>query len=117
MSTQRGGKDACPLMPWKWASWIKQLGYPVEILSYPTPEDTIMIRRQPGNPTTLIEVPLSEIAAFEPSSHQDFYRPKRHYSDQPDVYRYEDETAEELAMFKIRDPVVQMATFKNSDKI
>lgn len=95
---QRTGIDACPLMPWKWATWVKQLGYPVEILSYPTP-DTIMIRRQPGNPTTLVEVPISEIAAFEPSSHEHSYRPKRFYSDQPDVYRYEDETEAEREKF------------------
>ena len=60
----RPGIDQDPVKPWNYAT--TPLGAIVEILSYPC-EDKIMIRTTPGDPTTLTEVPLNQIAAFSPS--------------------------------------------------
>lgn len=67
----RAGIDHDPVKPWNWAT-IAGRTDPVEIVSYPTPEGTVMVRMVVGDPTSLREVPLSAIAAFAPDRHEDF---------------------------------------------
>lgn len=69
---KRKGIDHDFVKPWNWATLAGRTE-PVEILSYPTPEETIMIRMVVGDPTTLREVPLKAIAAFSPDRHENYY--------------------------------------------
>ena len=96
---QRIGIDHDPVVPWNWAS-LPFREAPVEICSWPIPhplkavadEDaTIMVRMTVGDPTSIKEVPLKLIAAFEPYRHEWFYRPKKYYSDNPTAFIFTDE--------------------------
>lgn len=82
------------IKPWQWATLLCQ-GAPVEIVSYPFPRDdgkkSVMVRMTVGDPTTLREVDARSVAAFEPDRHEDFYRPKEYYSDDPSVFCFTDE--------------------------
>lgn len=69
---KRKGIDHDYVKPWNWATMACR-DKPVEILSFPTPENTIMVRMTIGDPTTLREVPLNRIAAFSPDRHEDHY--------------------------------------------
>ncbi len=68
---QRAGKDHDPVKPYNWAT-VSGRSLPVEIISMPTPEDTVMIR-EINDPTTMREVPLSQVAAFAPDRHELYY--------------------------------------------
>lgn len=78
---QRVGWDHDPIKPWQWATMVGRVK-PVEILSFPIPADgdtqadpetaTIMVRLTVGDPCTLAEVPLSRVAVFHPSQHEDY---------------------------------------------
>lgn len=72
---------------------------PVEIVSWPIPHSleaeagndaTIMVRMTVGDPTSIKEVPLRHIAAFDPTRHEWWYRPKHYYSDNPSAFIFTD---------------------------
>jgi hypothetical protein len=74
----RPGIDHDPVAPWVWGSY--KMREPIEVMSFACParpdgiiddEATLMIRTTPGDPTTLIEVPLKDVACFDRSRHQD----------------------------------------------
>ena len=69
---KRPGIDHDPVKPWNWATMAGRPD-PVEILSYPDPDGTIMVRTTVGDPTTLVEVPVKDIAAFSPDRHEQSY--------------------------------------------
>jgi len=78
------------IKPWQWATVVGKTD-PVEIVSYPDPDGFVMVRMLPGDPTTLERIPVKFIAAFEPDRHEWFYRPKRYYSDDPNVFSFIDQ--------------------------
>lgn len=90
---QRAGIDHDEIRPWQWAT-MPLKGSPVEIVSYPIPNDdepdTIMVRLTVGDPTSIKEVPLKMVACFAPDRHEDFYRPKQYYSDNPTAFVFTD---------------------------
>lgn len=97
---QRKAYDHDPVEPWAWASIVGR-GDPVEITSYPIPHEedglvidhyraTVMVRMEVGNPSTLREVPLRAIAAFHPSRHEWWQRPKWYYSDNATAFVFTD---------------------------
>jgi hypothetical protein len=49
-----------------------EVAYFGQLISYPTPEETIMVRRVPDDPSTMVEMPLS---AIELVSFPRLYRP------------------------------------------
>jgi hypothetical protein len=62
----------------------------VEVLSYPTPDDTIMVRMVPGDPTTLREVKVDDL---EPRARQRYCRIARvrcRFDFPEDMLRYDD---------------------------
>ena len=66
---QRKGIDHDPVCPWQWGTIVGR-SEPVEILSYPIPndehEDTIMVRLTVGDCRTLTEIPFKDVAVFSP---------------------------------------------------
>ena len=69
---KREGIDHDEVKPWNCETIVGRTK-PVEIVSYPTLEGTIMVRMIVGDPTTMREVPLKSIAAFSPDRHEDYY--------------------------------------------
>ncbi len=87
---QRPGIDHDPVKPWNWAT-LPLRGDPVEIISYPDEiNDTIVVRMQVGDPTSIRTVPLRLIAAFSPDRHEWNYRPRIYYSDNPTAFHFTD---------------------------
>jgi len=82
------------IKPWQWAS-LPCKAKPVEIVSYPFPREDgtegVMVRMKVGDPTSIREVPARLVAAFEPDRHEDFYREKVYYSDNPTAFIFKDE--------------------------
>ena len=77
----RKGIDHDPVKPWNWATLVMRTD-PVEIVSYPDPEDdTVLVRMTVGDPTSAQWVPLKALAAFAPNRHEWNDRPKRYYGD------------------------------------
>lgn len=92
---QRPGIDQDPVKPWQWATMPLRPD-PVEIASYPIPnedgQDTIMVRLKVGDPTSIREVPLRQVACFSPDRHEWYHERKRvYYSDNPTVFHFADE--------------------------
>ncbi len=61
------------IKPWQWGT-LAGRSKPVEVVSYPDPDGTVLVRMTPGDPTTMREVPAKFLACFEPSRHEDFYK-------------------------------------------
>ena len=83
------------LKPWLWATYAEQ-NEPVELVSYAIPNEgqpeTIMIRTKVGDPTSLIEVLVSDlIETFPPDQHIWINREKLNYSDNPTAFIFKDE--------------------------
>ena len=106
---QRPGIDHDPIKPWVWGTLLGHAN-PVEVVSYPCPPETptgeadrfgldrgmtIMVRLMPGDPTSMVEVPLARVACFDRSRHEWDQRPKRYYSDDPTAFHFDDAEAAE----------------------
>ena len=97
---KRPGIDHDPIRPWVWADTPFRSD-PMEVVSYPIPAEgsngeiddraTIMVRMTVGDPTSIREVPLKQIACFSPDRHEWWYRPKHYYGDNPTAFVFTDE--------------------------
>jgi hypothetical protein len=72
-SLRRIGIDQCDVKPWMYAT-LRSQNEPAEIVSMPTPDGTIMVRTKVGDPTTMKEVWLDEVAAFDPKDRRQIGR-------------------------------------------
>jgi len=106
---QRPGIDHDPVKPWQWGTL--PLGQVVEVVSYPIPPDpgkpqkplgglhrglglegyTLMVRMKPGDPTSIREVPLHQVACFSPDRHEWYERERVYYGDNPTAFHFKDE--------------------------
>jgi len=85
--------NAVPMKPWVWATWPCK-GDPIEVTSYPWYENGewwVMARAKVGDPTSNRKWKAKGVACFDPSSHEDFYREKIYYSDNPTDFIFADE--------------------------
>ena len=100
MLIQRKNRDHDPVRPWVWST-LPMRSEPIEIISYPIPHEdadgiiddraTIMARMKVGDPTSIREISFKYTACFAPCRHEDFYRPKKYYSDNPTAFIFTDE--------------------------
>jgi len=84
--------NAVKMKPWVWATL--PLHGPVEVVSYPWYEDGVWqvnVRMKVGDPTSMKTVKARMVACFDPSSHEDYYREKVYYSDNPTAFHFKDE--------------------------
>ncbi len=86
----RKGIDHDSVKPWNWATIVMRSD-PVEIVSYPTPDETVMVRMKVGDPTSIKEVPLKAIAAFSPDRHEWNSRERVYYGDSDTAFIFKDE--------------------------
>lgn len=67
--------------PWEWALYFDKLHPqedPVEIVSMPTPDGTVMIRTMPGDPTSAKEVAVNQLKVIDKKSHPWWGRARWH---------------------------------------
>lgn len=96
---KRLGWDHDAVEPWVWGEY--RLGHVVEVLSFAIPaadaagtideRATIMVRMVPGDPTTLKEVALKDVACFEQTRHPWGLRPMYVYGDGNNAFYFTDD--------------------------
>jgi len=84
---QRQGIDKVPVAPWAWATLAGQTD-PVEVVSFPIPAEgqcnidanaSVVVRIKVGEPGSLRQVRLEDIACFDKEDHEWDNRPKHIY--------------------------------------
>jgi hypothetical protein len=80
------------MKPWVWAT-LPLRRDPVEVVSYPWFEDgwKVNVRMKVGDPTSIKTLDARIVACIDPSSHEDFYREKVQYGDNPTAFHFADE--------------------------